>query len=81
MDLFGGASGFTHGPLGWSAEEIFADSRNFGDPSRSRFIKLQNATPDGGAFSFSKAHGKTVIVGRESKYLVILYFDTISRET
>jgi hypothetical protein len=71
MELFSGANALGHGPLSWRPEEIFADSRTFGDAYRSRFVKLRNATPDGGALSFSKEHGKTVIVGRESRYFNI----------
>lgn len=67
MDSLSGANAVAYGPLSWRPEDIFADSRTFGDANRSRFVKLEKATPDGGALSSSKEHGKTVIVGRESR--------------
>jgi hypothetical protein len=69
MDLFPGVNALANGPLNWRPEEIFADSRTFEDANRSRFVNLEKATPDGGALSFSKEHGKTAIVGRESMYI------------
>lgn len=66
--MFSGA----HGPFTWRPEGVFADLRLFNNPQRSRYVRLPNTTPDGGAFSYSREHGKTVVVGRDGKGFVYL---------
>lgn len=58
----------SYGPLTWTPEDLFGDSRGFGSyAGPSRLVKLPQATPDGGAISYSKEFQKSVVVGRESK--------------
>ncbi|KIM22660.1 hypothetical protein M408DRAFT_332845, partial [Serendipita vermifera MAFF 305830] len=55
------------GPFNWVPSEIFGDARKFrAFEGPSRRVRLNQVTPDGGAFSYSKQHNRTVVVGRET---------------
>lgn len=74
MDLW--AHPTSYGPLTWTPEELFGDSRGFGKyAGPPRFVKLPQATPDGGAIAHSQEYQKNVIVGRESEWTV--YFSLV----